>query len=283
MSITITAHPSPAVFLQRAQPFFERDEVLHNLPLGVALRMRDAAPDPAQDWLTLEEHGQVVGAVMRTPPHNPVLTRLPPGGVEAVVEYYRSRQVELSGLFGPAAETAAFARRWSELTGRTVEVRWEMRLSACRSLRRAAAPPANSLLRPPVPGDRDALAECIRGFHEDVQMPAPEDLLAAADRVIERGQAIVCEAEGTIVSCADIVRESPSGATIGLVYTPPPHRGRGYATASVAELTRRQFLAGKEFCCLFSNMSEPVPNHIYRSLGYDEVERFLWWGFAAAE
>lgn len=283
MSITITAHPSPAAFLQRAQPFFERDEVLHNLPFGVALRMRDATPDPAQDWLTLEEHGQVVGAVMRTPPHNPVLTRLPPRGVEAVVEYYRSRQVELSGLFGPAAEAAAFARRWSELTGRAVEVRWEMRLSACRSLRRAATPPANSLLRPPVQSDREALAECMRGFHEDVQMPAPEDLLAAADRVIERGQAIVCEAEGTIVNCADILRESPRGATIGLVYTPPPHRGRGYATACVAELTRRQFLAGKEFCCLFSNMAEPAPNHIYRSLGYDEVERFLWWGFTAAE
>ena len=77
--------------------------------------------------------------------------------------------------------------------------------------------------------------------------------------------------DGEPVSQAVHGRNTPNGAVITWVYTPPCYRGRGYATSIVAELSRAMLESGKLFCCLFADADNPLSRKIYRNLGYYDV------------
>ena len=66
-------------------------------------------------------------------------------------------------------------------------------------------------------------------------------------------------------------RNTPNGAAVSWVYTPPEHRGRGYATSVVAELSKNILAGGKSFCCLFADAANPASCAVYRKLGYVDV------------
>ncbi len=56
-------------------------------------------------------------------------------------------------------------------------------------------------------------------------------------------------------------------ARVGPVYTPKSHRGRGYASAAVAEVSQRILDEGGR-ACLFTDQANPTSNKIYEALGY---------------
>ena len=55
---------------------------------------------------------------------------------------------------------------------------------------------------------------------------------------------------------------------INFVYTPPEKRGKGYASAVVADLSQQILDSGKEFSALFTNLANPTSNNIYQKIGY---------------
>ena len=80
--------------------------------------------------------------------------------------------------------------------------------------------------------------------------------------------------DGVPVSQVVYGRDTPDGAVINWVYTPPEFRGHGYASALVAEVAKLLFLRGKKFCCLFADAENPVSRSVYSKLGYKEVDFF---------
>ena len=58
---------------------------------------------------------------------------------------------------------------------------------------------------------------------------------------------------------------------IGPVYTPPEHRGRGYASGVVAHASGLALASGAPGCTLFTDLSNPISNRIYERLGYQRV------------
>jgi len=77
--------------------------------------------------------------------------------------------------------------------------------------------------------------------------------------------------DGAPVSQAVHGRDTPNGAVVSGVYTPPHYRGRGYATSVVSELSESLLNHGKKFCCLFADADNPVSRGIYKKLGYYDV------------
>ena len=73
------------------------------------------------------------------------------------------------------------------------------------------------------------------------------------------------------VSMALVQRETAHGICVSMVYTPPQLRERGYATSCVGALTQRMLDAGKQFCCLYTDLTNPTSNSIYRKIGYEPV------------
>ena len=59
-------------------------------------------------------------------------------------------------------------------------------------------------------------------------------------------------------------------ARIGPVYTPREERGRGWASAAVAEVSRRMLDDGSR-PCLFTDQANPTSNGVYVALGYQPV------------
>jgi predicted GNAT family acetyltransferase len=87
---------------------------------------------------------------------------------------------------------------------------------------------------------------------------------------------LVWEDGGEPVSLAGWGGATPNGIRVGPVYTPPELRGRGYATALTAELSRRLldgrlFEGGRRFCFLYTDLANPTSNAIYERIGYRRV------------
>jgi len=87
-------------------------------------------------------------------------------------------------------------------------------------------------------------------------------------RRIEGGRVFVWEDEsGQPVHVTAASQPSYGVSRIGPVFTPKEHRGRGIASAAVAEVSRL-LLASGERACLFTDQANPTSNKIYEALGY---------------
>ena len=64
---------------------------------------------------------------------------------------------------------------------------------------------------------------------------------------------------------------TPNGIRIGPVYTPPEHRGRGYATSLVTQQSHWLLGARRSFCFLYTDLDNPTSNALYRRIGYRMV------------
>ena len=81
----------------------------------------------------------------------------------------------------------------------------------------------------------------------------------------------IWEDGGQPVCIAGFSGPTPHGIRIVSVYTPPELRGRGYASACTAALSQHLLDQGREFCFLFTDLSNPTSNHIYQEIGYRPV------------
>jgi len=86
-------------------------------------------------------------------------------------------------------------------------------------------------------------------------------------RFLDAGVLVVWD-DGGPVSMAGSSRSSAHGATVSLVYTPPAHRGSGYASACVAALSQLLLDRGFSFCTLSTDLANPISNKIYQRIGY---------------
>ena len=86
---------------------------------------------------------------------------------------------------------------------------------------------------------------------------------------------------GRVVSLAGFGGPTPRGIRVGPVYTPPELRNRGYARALVADLSAERLAAGRRYCFLFTDLSNPTSNRIYQQIGYEPVRELAIYTFVA--
>ncbi|TLN23844.1 GNAT family N-acetyltransferase, partial [bacterium] len=166
-----------------------------------------------------------------------------------------------------------FATLWAQRTGCRFQVTRRERTFELRSV--IPPLPLPGLLRPAAETDLPLLAEWTRAFsiealHEDL---SPEDALEMTATRIEDRLLFVWDAGGA-VSMAATTRPTIHGITVSLVYTPSRQRGRGYASNCVAALSQRMLDEGYQFCTLFTDLANPISNHIYQQIGYRPIADF---------
>jgi uncharacterized protein len=261
-------------FLGAARGFLAAREAEHCLLFGLSSTIEshpDVYPDP-RFW-TVHEAGQVVGAALRTPPHNLILSQVDePRWLTALAADVLASD-EPPGVLGPTTAARTLADAWAARAGGTPVCMMQERIFRLDRV----IPPR------PVPGhcreveerDRALLTAWWAAFNAEAlpdASPRP-DPAEAADRMLRRvGRvAYLWEDAGEAVALAGVAGPTPRGIRIGPVYTPPDRRGRGYAGNLVAEVSRRQLAAGRSFCFLFTNLANPTSNHIYQTIGYTPV------------
>lgn len=266
---TVAAHDTPAAFLERAELWLLRREDYNNLVLSLAYaRAAAGSSEPGSFFATVEWEGEVVGCVMRTPPHKVLLTDVPTDAAEAIALELSSRYAEIPTVLGPAPIAESVARAWTGLRGgasRRGMRQGIYRLDDVRPPRGVAG-----RLRLATPRDLELAVRWGEGFAEDAGVKFGTSR-AAITRWIERGVLFVWDVDGESRSIAVASGRTPRGVRIGYVYTPPEHRRSGYASVCVAALSQRMLVSGYDFCVLYTDLANPTSNAIYRRLGYELI------------
>lgn len=263
-----------ADFLQSMRPLLEAEEATYNLMLGVALRLEANPPgegDPP--WMgVVEEGGQIRAAGLQTPPHNLIVYTREGEEREALECLAATLQAEgqsIPGVIAPSRPAGLFDEIWCARTGQVSRLVMHERVYELRAV--SPLPPVPGEMRAAVEGDLDLLFAWIAAFSREATPHEPELPAEAREGILRRIQAgdfFLWIADGSPVSLAGRTRPTPHGWAVGPVYTPPALRGRGYATALVAELSRLILAEGKEYAALFTDLSNPTSNSIYQKIGY---------------
>jgi predicted GNAT family acetyltransferase len=130
----------------------------------------------------------------------------------------------------------------------------------------------------PVPGklrlademDLRTVGPWVAAFNAEAHVTVSAGPDAVARERIREERLFVWD-DGQLVSMAAQGSQTPSGAGINLVYTPPTFRRRGYASACVAALSSHLLATGHAYCCLFTDLANPTANTIYQRIGYRPV------------
>ncbi|MGW2590824.1 GNAT family N-acetyltransferase [Streptomyces sp. NPDC001515] len=217
--------------------------------------------DPVLGWWSGPD-GAVAGTLLHTPPYPASLNGLPPQAVGPLLDAHALTRVNAD------RETAlAVAAHWP-----AHRVEEEQRLYRLGTLvPPSPAPPGRARLA--APADRELLLGWFAAFAADIGGPeSPVDRHAQrVDERVAEGRLTLWEHDGAPVSMAGITPRIAGSARIAPVYTPPEHRGRGYAAAVTAEASRAALAAGTEELLLFTDLANPTSNGVYTRIGYRPV------------
>jgi ribosomal protein S18 acetylase RimI-like enzyme len=230
--------------------------------------------DPAQfGWYQAEGEG-VQGAFVRTPPRPALISALPAAAVEALLttEGIDGATPAFHTFSGPAAELTALADAWAAASGRGSRITSRRRLYRLADLTPPSPQPAGAARLATV-ADRELLLGWFEAFAADTGQPGGVPA-SRIDERIEDGLLLLWEADGVPVALAGATPPIGGTARIAPVYTPPTLRGRGYAGAVTAELSRRFRDAGHQVL-LFTDLENPTSNALYQRIGYRPVADYL--------
>jgi GNAT superfamily N-acetyltransferase len=269
--VQVVKAPDARVFLERATPLLA-DEARHNLILGLAGALRDEPTlYPVHELWLVEEGVEVAACALRTPPYNLVLGG---GSDEALGALAREVGGGIPGAVGALPEIDTFVAACVRHHGVTPEARVRQGVYELDTVVAPRAPAGGP--RRATAADRDLLVswwgafgiEALGALEQDDQQNARniDHKLTAAGNGID-----LWEQDGEPVSVVAFGSPTPTGVRIGPVYTPPEHRGRGYASALTAHVSAAQLAAGRSFCFLYTDLANPTSNRIYVAIGYRRV------------
>ncbi|CAM5538908.1 GNAT family N-acetyltransferase [Streptomyces canus] len=263
-------------FLARAGEFLRSRPVPHVMPLTwtARLRTRGAAAYGAQaavfGWL--EQAGEVHGAFYRLSPRRGLsLTPLTADQADALAARLVALGHSVPSASADDATATAFAEAWQRHTGATPSVRVRLCLHRLGTLVPPEPFPAG---RGRAVGERDLekLMGLCRGFAADVGEAVTIDADSwAHTRFADKRYRFWEAPDGTPVSMAGANPMVAGLVQVDPVYTPAPLRGRGYAGAVTAEVSRAALAAGAEDVVLFTDAANPTSNALDRRLGYVPV------------
>jgi GNAT superfamily N-acetyltransferase len=285
-SYTVEFAEDASAFLAAAGDHLALDPVLSTVVSTVAHRTvaaqaANTEPPPHPRWFAVvrDIDGAVAGVAMRTapfPPHPLFLLPMPDDAALALARAAHERGEPVQGANGALPASRVFAHEIARLSGGTARIDEHTRLFELGDLVEPRNPPGR--LRVAQLGDADLVLEWFNAFGADAaeqagrggQRPAfhtPEDV---AER-IDGGRVWIWEDEqGVPVHLTGHSLPAYGVSRIGPVYTAREHRGRGYASAAVAQVSQMLRDKGTRIC-LFTDQANPTSNGIYEALGYRPV------------
>ncbi|MEV8567565.1 GNAT family N-acetyltransferase [Streptomyces sp. NPDC051322] len=206
-------------------------------------------------------NGAVSGTVAWTPPYPLQVGVSPTEAVRPLADALE--QLDVTVVNAERSVGAALTARWP--TAVTEEQQLLYRLGDL-------TPPQPMPLGAPRDagaGDRALLMEWYTAFGRETGQPAPAE--GAVDDRLSYGGLVLWEIEGCPVSLAGCTRPTAGSVRVAPVYTPPEQRGRGYAAAVTAEVSRAALDAGAAEVLLFTDLANATSNGVYRRIGFRPI------------
>ena len=275
----VIRHNTAADFLARAKAWLERVEVENNLFLGIAgfFESNPEQPRIRPYFLTIEESDNIVGAALMTPPRRLLMARMPDSAASALADYMLGDGTPVPGVLGTTDCAQVFAEKWRAKTGMTARVKMSERLYACTAVTAPAL--SSGYLRTASKEDESLLVKWAVEFCRDGKIEDEAAYTKSQIPILIAKKWLYVWEKSEVVSMAGLGRETAHGFAVSLVYTPPHLRNKGYATSCVAALTQRMLDSGKQFCCLYTDLSNSTSNSIYQKIGYRPICDVQDWVF----
>ncbi len=276
-----TRYTDRTSFAARVESYLFAHEAEHCLPIGI---LSNSKQDPSflsePPYLACveEEDGRIALVAIQTPPQNIVLSLLANGSdaaaaFQALVSDAREACGTLPGVHAPVGLAEAFARAWSARTGDRHQADVRERIYRLRQVQWSR--PTSGAMRHIEESDRDLLRVWLRDFMREALGQEVSSVDGMIDRRLRTGSWWHVSLGGWAASIRyrimALLRRTAHGIRIGPVYTPPNLRGRGYASALVAQTSQRLLDEGRQFCFLFTDLANPTSNHIYQQIGYEPI------------
>jgi RimJ/RimL family protein N-acetyltransferase len=276
-------------FLDEAGPFLRTRPLEHSVPLTVTDTLRRRGLDvygsepPVFGWWRPAGGGGVAGAMMRTPPFPPLLAGGSEEAARDLAVQWPAADAEgagdLTGVRGEVLAARAFADAWRIRSGAQPYVRRNTRLHRL-ALLTPREPAPHGAARVAGPADRALLLRWQEEFAADVGGPVAGGERAVDDALAHGGRTLWELPGGEPVAMAGSTLPTGGAVRVVAVYTPQRHRGRGYAGAVTAAVSREALDAGASEVTLFTDQANPVSNGLYRRLGYVPVRDYVELDFA---
>lgn len=259
-------HDSVDTYRELVAPLLAADPVRHTVML-TAVNMTN--PDTLM--VTLHDNGTLAGAAIQVPPYPLLTSALPAETAVAMAQVIHQVRPELSGATGPLPNTEAFVRAWTELTGSTAKLKLGTRLFKLGELK---PPTVNGKGRYGTEADLELLIDWRQRFGDEaVPGAAREDVEKGAKRSLGPGGVnVIWEVDNEPVAFAGARGPFDGMIRVAPVYTPPEHRGHGYASAATAAASQWAIDQGADHILLFTDLANEVTNRIYPRIGYRPLE-----------
>ncbi|WP_367322231.1 GNAT family N-acetyltransferase [Streptomyces sp. HUAS ZL42] len=272
-------------FVARAGDFLRSRPGLHVMPLTWAARLRargaHAFGTEAPVFGVLERAGEVRAAFYRLPPRALVLTPLTPEQADTLAAHLAAVGHSLPSVSADHNTATAFARAWQRHTGARPRIRdTRLRLYRLGTLTPPEPMPAG---RGRVLGEQDLeqvmfwCGEFAKAVGEVVSIDAGS---WANTRFADKRYTVWETPDGTPVSVAGMNPVIGGQVQVDVVHTPAHLRGRGYAGAVTAEVSRAALAAGAREVVLFADLSNPTSNALYQRLGYRTLTDWAAYDFS---
>jgi RimJ/RimL family protein N-acetyltransferase len=225
----------------------------------------------------LDSDGKPGGAVLRTPPFGYVASDLPADAARAFAGLLLDPDSGLDGreIGLPVSAFEPFSAVWTARTGTAPRVIERTRLYRLAGLVAPDPGPAGRARRAETP-DVPLVARYLEEFWTELEYTQPagaslDPERVARARVDEGAFWLWCDEAGRPVSLAGHAPIVAGAGRIGPVYTPKSLRGRGYAGAATAAVSRALLDAGAAEVLLFTDLGNPTSNALYQRIGYRPV------------
>jgi uncharacterized protein len=273
-AVNIQDYKNATEFLSQAGKYLAKDEARYGLVLGLAKVVEKNPHRYGKDapWFCSIGKGKAINAVaMRTPPNMVIVANFS-GGLEAIAEKLvmavEKNFKAVPGVVGDKDLADIFASRWCESHHIRITDTMAQRIYRLDKVKEVKLSPGR--FRPATMADKELATKWYHAFSIEAMRGTGNAPPADITPLLELGWLFFWE-DGKPVSMAHKSRPTENGMSVAGVYTPPELRGKGYATSCVAELSRDILKSGKKFCTLYTDLSNPTSNTIYKRIGYKEV------------
>ena len=255
-------------YYQRAKNHLLENEAANCLLLAISLSLSNSDRQKQTYTALIEDRQQIIATALYIPPRKLLLSKtVDKSTVELIARNLAVEAKSMAGITAPKFEAEKFVGIWQDLTGDPVELEVNMQVQQLETTKQVKKAAGKERLA--TPQDIETLTSWIQEFAQEALniRESKADSQRWVAKNLEKNSLFVWKDSKEIVSMAAYGGKTPNGIRIKSVYTPPQHRGKGYATSLVAVMSQI-LLRQHKYCFLFTDSANPTSNNIYRKIGY---------------
>ena len=257
-------------FLNECSKFLYSYEIENNIIIGVVnqLKSQDTNSDIYLGSSSLD--GSIDGAFLMTPPHRlSIAANSSNKAIDLLIENLKSLNILIPGIIGLKQETQYFIRLWNSIVPIVVQQNKKLLCYKLNSVKHFSQAEGKFSLAEVE--DQNLIVEYLTNFHQEtgaISTTGEALVQKVSTGIAQKNKYYTWKNKEELLAIAVIVRQTQNFSVIGGVYTPKKHRGLGYASSIVSELSKLKLAQGNKYCCLFADSANHTSNKIYQNIGY---------------